>query len=356
MLVHRGVLLFSLRGVTRICAGLVVACGAYSGSAEGMSDRTPQQPVLTKVMAASSTHASSVAAPPCRQAGPEALAKAVGLVGMRIYTREVTGPGVHADQSQVEHNIPLLIALMRRNRAAVKKAVTSLVFSHTHVVRLRVTQHNVVLADVGGRHILAPVGGTLFVHGRAVGHYLLSVQDDLGYVKLETRFIGVPLVLLEGSRRISLKGTLAPGPATVPEHGPVSYRGTRYESFSFRAEAFPRGALRISLLVPVSRSLSANTCAEIRMSELVRIAQRIWHRYALLSAPPAAYINAIQSLTGGLSYIRSGAQQIAGSTQPGPPELPDQGTVEYGGVTYAVSSFLANTTVGQVRVYQLVVL
>jgi hypothetical protein len=348
-------MLFRLRGAARISAGLAVACGAYSASADGMSDRTSRDPARAQAPAAASRPASSTAGAPCRQAGPETLAKAVGLVGMRIYAREVSGLGVHADQSQVEHDIPLLNAMVRRNRSAVRRAVTRLVFSHTHLVRLRVTQKNVVLADVGGPYILAPVGGTLRVHGRAVGHYVLSVQDDLGYVKLETRFIGVPLVMLQGSRRIHLKGTLALGAGRIPPHGPVRYRGTSYESFSFRAEAFPRGALRIALLVPVSSSLSAGTCAAVKIAELARIAQRIWRRYSVVLAPPAAYVSAIQSLTGGLSYVRSGSQQIAGSTQPGPPQLPDQGTVDYGGVTYAVSSFLADTTAGRVRVYQLLI-
>lgn len=352
---HQGVMLFSLHGAARVSAGLAVACGAYSASAEGMSDRASHHPARAQATAAVSTPASSTAGAPCRQAGPETLAKAVGLVGMRIYAREVSGLGVHADQSQVEHNIPLLNALVRRNRSAVRRAVGRLVFSHTHLVRLRVTQKNVVLADVGGPYILAPVGGTLRVHGRAVGHYVLSVQDDLGYVKLETRFIGVPLVVLQGSRRIHLQGTLALAPRRIPLHGPVRYRGTSYESFSFKAEAFPRGALRIALLVPVPSSLSAGTCAEIKIAELGRIAQRIWRRYSVVLAPPAAYVSAIQSLTGGLSYVRSGSQQIAGSTQPGPPQLPDQGTVEYGGVSYAVSSFLADTTAGRVRVYQLLI-
>lgn len=348
-------MLFSLRGAARIFAGLAVACGAYSASADGMSDRTSRHPASVRSTAAASTPASSTAGAPCRQAGPETLAKAVGLVGMRIYAREVSGLGVHADRSQVEGNIPLLNALVRRNRSAVRRAVRHLVFSHTHLVRLRVTQKNVVLADVGGPYILAPVGGTLRVHGRAVGHYVLSVQDDVGYVKLETRFIGVPLVVFQGTRRVHLQGTLAIAPARIPQHGPVRYRGTSYESFSFKAEAFPRGALRIALLVPVSSALSAATCAEIKIAELARIAQRIWRRYSVVLAPPASYVSAIQSLTGGLSYVRSGSQQIAGSTQPGPPQLPDQGSVEYGGLTYSVSSFLADTTAGSVRVYQLLI-
>ena len=35
----------------------------------------------------------------------------------------------------------------------------------------------------------------------------------------------------------------------MPERGRVSYRGRDYQAYSFTGEAFPSGALRISLLV-----------------------------------------------------------------------------------------------------------
>ena len=142
--------------------------------------------------------------------------------------------------------------------------MTSLVYSHTHIVRLRVTQGSTVLADVGGPYIIAPVGGSLRFHGRTVGHYVLSVQDDLGYVKLETRFIGAPLVLHVGSARIPVEGTLAPGPANIPAHGPLSYHGARYQAFSFSGRAFPSGTLRVSLLIPLPAGLTTTSCAAIR--------------------------------------------------------------------------------------------
>jgi hypothetical protein len=198
------------------------------------------------------------------------------------------------------------------------------------------------------------VAGNLRFHGRAVGHYLLSVQDDLGYVKLETRYIGVPLVLHLGSHRVPLEGTLAPGPRTIPDHGPVRYHGASYESFSFKAQAFPRGALRISLLVPLPHSLSGLSCGSIKISELGHIAHRLWGRFSLAGAPPSAYVHSSQALTGSLSYVRMDARQLAGSTQPGPSRLPDQGTVRYRGVTYGVFSFAARTAAGSVRVYLLV--
>ena len=236
----------------------------------------------------------------------------------------------------------------------MREAVTSLVFSHTHVVRLRVTRGSDVLADVGGPDILAPVSGSLRRGGRTVGRYILSVQDDLGYVKLVTRFTGVPVVLRASSRTVPIEGSFRPGPASIPEHGPVRYRNTTYEALSFNAQLFPSGPLRISLLVPVPGSLSRLSCSAIRVAELGDVAQRISRRFALSPANFSSYIKAAGPLTGGLIYVRSGSRQLAGSTHPGPPTLPLRGTVSYRGGTYGVFSFTTGTAVGPVRIYQLV--
>jgi hypothetical protein len=273
---------------------------------------------------------------------------------MQIYAHELSGSGVRADQRQVESNGPLLKALASGNSAGVREAVTSLVYSGTHIVRLRVVQGNAVRADIGGPYIIAPVSGSLRFHGRVVGHYLLSVQDDLGYVKLETRYVGLPLVVQMGALRIPLEGTLAAAPASIPNLGPVTYRGTSYEAFSFEAKAFPQGRLRISLLIPVPRLLAAESCSAIKLSELAHIAQLVWHRFSLVSAPSSAYVNQVGSLTGGLSYVRSTTRQLAGSTRPGPTRLPDQGTVRYRGAIWQVSSFSSRAPAGPVRVYVLV--
>jgi hypothetical protein len=56
-----------------------------------------------------------------------------------------------------------------------------------------------------------------------------------------------------GSRQVM--GTLDPGPAHIPGHGPVTYRGKRYEAYSFSGEAFPAGPLRISLLQRARRAI-----------------------------------------------------------------------------------------------------
>jgi len=290
----------------------------------------------------------------CGAAAPATLAKAAGHIAIEIYADELSGTGVRADQRQVESNSPLLRALASGNLAGVKKAVRSLVYSQTHIVRLRIVQGKTVQADIGGPYIIAPVSGTLRQHNRTVGHYLLSVQDDLGYVKLETRFLGLPLLLQRGALRIPLEGTLAAAPASIPNLGPVTYRGTRYEAFSFQAKAFPQGKVRISLFVPIYHSLASESCSAIKLSELAHVAQLVWHRYPPNPAASSTYVSQVGSLTGGLSYVRSATRQLAGSTLPGPTRLPSQGTVTYRGATWGVSSFSSPAPAGPVRVYVLV--
>lgn len=291
---------------------------------------------------------------PCAAAAPEVLARTAGVVAQRIYAGELAGAETRSDQRQVEEFTPLLSAVAAGEGGAVNEAVTSLVYSHTHVVRLRVTRGGNVLADVGGPYILAPVGGTLRFHGQTVGRYVLSVQDDLGYVKLETRFIGAPLIMREGSRPVPVERLLAPGPASIPAHGPVRYRNVSYEAYSFNASSFPSGPLRISLLLPLAASLPKRTCVQIRTAELGLVAQRIARRYSLSPSNFASYLKLTTGLTGALIYIRSGSHQLAGSTHPGPAHLPTSGSLTYRGVRYGVASFGTGTSEGFARVYMLV--
>ncbi len=336
-----------------IAAALVVAglaaCGASARSISGSTGRYPSSAATTAVSAPSS---GGLSGSPCGAAAPEVLARAAGSVAVRVYAGELSGSETRSDQRQVEEFTPLLSAVAAGQRAAVTEAVTSLVFSHTHVVRLRVTRGSAVLADVGGPYILAPVGGTLRFHGQTVGHYVLSVQDDLGYVKLVTRFIGAPLVMRAGSHGLPVEG-LTPGPAGIPAHGPVRYRNVSYEAFSFNASSFPSGPLRISLLVPLPASLSARSCEQIRTTELGLIAQHISRRFALSPSSFGVYVKFTGMLTGALIYMRSGSHQVAGSTSPGPPRLPASGSVTYRGARYGVSSFTASTSLGGVRVFVL---
>jgi hypothetical protein len=330
---------------------MLAACDA---SAQGMQLVSSISPPRANARAsASSTRAASAPAPACGAAAAQTRAEAASVVAGRIYAREVSSPEVRRDQQQVEGYAPLLSALAAGNRAVIGEAVTSLVFSHTHVVRLRVSQGGSLLADVGGPLILAPVSGSLRFHGRTVGHYLLSVQDDSGYAKLETRYVGYPLIMRQGSRRLPVEGTFSPGSASIPDRGPLSWHGASYEAVSFAARAYPSGPLTVTILVPSAGS-SSISCATIRLDELDRIAQRIWHRFMQVGGPVSGFVSTAGSLLGALAYVRAGSRQLAGSTRPGPPRLPAAGSLSYRGAIYRVFSFAASAGGAPVRVYGLV--
>jgi hypothetical protein len=324
------------------------ACGTAAGS-----DSTATQPRTVRAAAAAAVTGAPAGntRSACGTAAGEQTAQAAGVVARRIYALELASAEVRADQRQVESYEPLLAALAANNRAAANAAVTTLVYSHTHVVRLRVSSAGAVVSDVGGPYILAPVGGPLRFHGRTVGSYVLSVQDDSGYQKLEDRYIGAPVIMRIGSRVLPVEGTLGPSAASLPESGPVTYHGGSYQVFTLHARAFPTGTLSISLLIPAPRS-STLDCRAVAVAELDRIGQRVWGRFIGVGATPAQFVHALGSFTGALSYVRAGSTQIAGSTQPGPP-LRDSGTVRYHGTTYSVFSFPASVGGRSVRVYEL---
>ena len=298
-----------------------------------------------------------VAASPATACGAhagEVLATAAGTVAERIYASEVHSSETDSDKRQIESDGPLLSAMASGNGAAIKAAVHTLVYSHTHIVRLRVSRGSVLLADDGGPYILAPISGRLRLHGKEIGHFVFSVQDDLGYVKLETRFIGAPLVLRTDSGNVPIEGLLSPGPETIPDHGPVSYRGTSYEAYSFKAEAYPSGRLRVSLLLAVTPSLQAKTCDRIKAEELGLVAQLISRRFTLSPSAYPGYIKLVHTMTHGLVYVRSGSRTLAGSSRDTPAKLPDSGALRFHGVNYEATSFTAPASGGSVRVHVLI--
>jgi hypothetical protein len=288
---------------------------------------------------------------PCGSAAGETAARAEGVVARRIYTLELQSGEVRADRSEVERYEPLLLAMASREPGAIRSAVTALVFSGTHIVRLQVSAHGSVLADVGGPYVLAPVGGTLRLRGRPVGSYLLSVQDDSGYVKLEQRFVGAPVLMRAAGAYLPVEGS-APAPsAPLPLRGRVSYRGRAYQAYTFAARAFPAGMLRIALLFDV-HATSKLSCRAVAVAEVGRIGERVWQRFQLVGGPVSGFTHELTSLTGALVYVRRGSRLLAGTTPP-PAKLRDSGEVRFHGHAFTIVSFPARNEGHRVRVYML---
>jgi hypothetical protein len=324
-----------MRGVTLVSCLLVALCASIADAAG--STAAPGSPL---------------AAAACGALTTQTLAATDGMVAERIYRDELAGPATVVDSHQVESYVPLLTALEENNRPAIREAVIALVFSHTHIVRLRVSQAGTLLSDVGGRYIIAPVGGNLSYHGHLVGSYLLSVQDDLGFVGLETRLVGVPLILHEKGKRVPVEGTMSGGNVAIPRRGTIVIGKRSFEAYSFNAKAYPTGTLRISLLRPAGHP-STRSCAAVKLAEIGRITRAIWQRFKLDGSPVTGFVTFAQSHTGALTFVRKGSRQIASSSRPGPRSIPKSGVLRYHGVRYAVTSFSSSTAAGTVRVYTL---
>ncbi len=192
------------------------------------------------------------AASACAPTPVETATDTIGEAAKRIYREEQSGAATRAVVRDFESSSPFQEAVATDNPTATRAAIVKFFEGTLHVVRVRATLGEKLVADVGGPHVLAPIRGDVRnAHGRVVGHFLLSVQDDLGYVILARRFAGVQVFLYEGKRL--LLGSSSPAPLSIPKHGEVLFDGVRYHTYSFTAEAFPKGPLEVSLLIPPVR-------------------------------------------------------------------------------------------------------
>ena len=296
--------------------------------------------------------ASLAAATPAACTNSRALIASVDqLVARRIYLGERSGTAVTAGLAHVTGASDLLRAVARDDQVATLAAVNRLVYHRSwHIVRLRVIRGGRVLADVGGPYVIAPVQGTLVSGGRVVGTFVMSLQDDVGYTKLESRFIGAPISVYRDGQL--LMGTLAHAPATPPANGSsVTVRGRAYRVVSFTAAAFPTGSLDIVLYVGAPpASLAGASCLTVTTTAYGLVAVHLARRFTPITLRYRDFVGAVSTFTGAQIFVRVNSLQLAG-TSPGPLALPTSGTVSYLGGIWGIYSF---TPVTQARVYVLV--
>lgn len=312
------------RNVLLAALFLCVLAGAGAVLAFGDPDR--REGVAAAVPAAKPSRG-------CGLAGPLQVAAVQDLVTRRIYADELHGRETLEDAARVRSFPALLGALERHEEAAVRSAVHALVYMPGwHIVRLRVLSGNRVLADVGGPHVTAPVTGVLRSHGRTLGRYVMSVQDDLGVEKLVGRFTGAPIDFYQHGA--FLMGTLTPAPAAPANGARVQAGGRTWIAQSFALKAFPSGALQATIFIPASTG--SETCAEARLAAWGNVAQHIAARFRPLSNHYQDLASVVRAVTGGRVLVRSGSQRLIGG---GPAKLPLSGTVRYAGRRWPVFSW-----------------
>jgi len=277
------------------------------------------------------------AASPCGPASAATAASVDGFVAHRIYSGEFGSEEVRADVAHITGSRELLTALASPNLAAVYRAVYTIVYMpHWHIVRLRVSAHGRVLADVGGPDIIAPISGVLRFRGRIIGHFVMSVQDDLGYVKLVSHFTGIPIDLYRGGSFVM--GTLKPAPFSVTDGATVAIAGSTYQTHVLDALTFPSGTLRAVLFVPVpSGALTRRSCAEVRVAAWGSVLRHIAARFSPLSANYQRLAGTIRGSSGGYVFVRGGRRRLADNA--GPKRIPRSGKVSYRGREWRVYSW-----------------
>ena len=262
-------------------------------------------------------------------------------VMLAIHRVELGGDEVNIDSARIAGAGELLRAVAHHDAAAAQTAVQHIVYHHYwHIVRLRVTDAGGrPLADFGGPDIISPVPGILrSKDGRTIGHFLMSVQDDAGFVKLEHRFIGDPVgIYRHGVLVVGVPSTMPP---RLPLSGHVSFGGASWLISSQMFGAFPSGMLRVSLLV-ASRSGVAATrpCPVVAVHELGSVAAHLARLFIPLPRHYGPYAQTVSIYTGAQVFVRDAATQLATTDGPGPPTLPASGTVDYLGTSWAVFSF-----------------
>jgi hypothetical protein len=203
--------------------------------------------------------------PLCGSDSEQTVVRTLTRVAQLIYDGEA-GHRTLQQVQRVQRDQPLLAAVARRDPAAAKAAVETLL--NQHIVRLRVyagagptaahgqaPASSQLLTDVGGPYVLAPVSAPLRLGGRTIGSFVLSIQDDEGYLRLTRRLAGLRVLMYMNTPRPTLvKNSLGPQPGTVPASGRYKYRGSNFSVVTIHARAFPEGPLTIRVLIPIPYS------------------------------------------------------------------------------------------------------
>ena len=284
----------------------------------------------------------------CGARSGRVVASVAARVAEKIYADELAGRETLTDQAHVRGSRALTAALSATNAAATRSAVHGIVYTPGwHIVRLRVTAAGHVIADVGGPYVIAPVRGVITRHGHAIGRYVMSVQDDVGYVKLISRFIGVPVDLYRGPS--FLMGTLRPGAALPANESAIAVGRTDYTVNVLEMRAFPSGTLNVALFSPTPpRWLASLGCERVRAYAWASIARHIAARFTPLSSHFNDLTGLVRAVTGASLFVVSGGREVAGGKLPR--GLATASSVKLGGRTRTVFSWRVSP---QTRIYLL---
>jgi hypothetical protein len=227
---------FSKLGVAACSAALIAGCGAAAAS-------TPPQP-------------KTAAAAPKAAAKPKGAAAKIDrltALAKEHYTGEVSG----RHSIQTLHSVgrdPVLLRLLGSHdltaaRAYIKKEYWG-VWYHWHVSRMRIVQGTRVVSELGVPFVIPASHMTLRGSGgRNLGTLYVSMQDEIGVVRLLHRLYPVQVVV-RGDKTKRLRTSMHSAAfVKLPSNGSVRLAGRRYLVRSFREPAWGGETVTIWILM-----------------------------------------------------------------------------------------------------------
>jgi hypothetical protein len=168
------------------------------------------------------------------------------------YSDEASGSAAHTTIARLAHEPGLLAAVRSHSTARLRSYVNIRfrpVWYHWHVSRLRISRGNTTLVETGVPFVVGGPSTTLRdARGHALARLQISIQDVIGYVKLNTRHNHVVTVVRgqgAGHARTSLPAALH---VKLPAAGHVTISGRRYSVHSFTETGWLGEPLRVWIL------------------------------------------------------------------------------------------------------------
>jgi hypothetical protein len=166
------------------------------------------------------------------------------------YANQVGGTHTLAILHQVGAD-PTLLGLLRSHQLAAARAYVAREFPrvwyHWHVSRLRITQGGHRVIETGVPFVVAPSQMVLRSGGRAVGTLQVSMQDEIGIVRLIHGHHPQLQVVIRG--RTQLRTSMhAAAFVRLPATGTVRLGGRRYQVRSFSARSWEDGPVTVWIL------------------------------------------------------------------------------------------------------------
>lgn len=242
-----------------VAAVSLAACGAAASSHPVSLARKTSTSTLASgggggagASSPSSDPATAVAARGCPSPAVAARARAVLRAAMARYRIETRGSTIRADLRYIAHDPVLLSALSSGDLAAAHAEIHSLQHSQIvkHITRIRVMKGaHVVIDGWPGSFDVAGSERALRYHGRSLGQLQITVQDIIGFVKLE-HDVDATETVARGPHGLLRTWFPAAARTSLPKSGCARVGSHRYMVRSFTETAFAGEPVTIWLLIP----------------------------------------------------------------------------------------------------------